>query len=115
MNSPEHDKPGIPLRGIVPPLVTPLTPTGDFDRASYANLIERVIAGGVHGIFVMGSTGEFSSFGAELRRNIVHESCHAAAKRIPVVVNVSDTCFADSVRLAEFSARAGADAVAICP
>ncbi|MFL6450372.1 MAG: dihydrodipicolinate synthase family protein [Bryobacteraceae bacterium] len=103
------------MRGIVPPLVTPLTLTGDFDAESYRRLIERVIEGGVHGIFVMGSTGEFSSFSSEIRQTIVQESCRAARKRIPVVVNVSDTCLEHSLRLAEFSARAGADGVAICP
>jgi 4-hydroxy-tetrahydrodipicolinate synthase len=115
MSSPEHDESPVSLRGIVPPLVTPLTVTGDFDRTSFANLIERVIEGGVHGIFVMGSTGEFSSFSSELRQTIVQESCQAAAKRVPVVVNASDTCLADSLQLTEFSARAGAEAVAICP
>ncbi len=49
------------MHGIVPPLVTPLTSGGEFDSASYAKLIERVIAGGVHGLFVMGSTGEFTA------------------------------------------------------
>jgi 4-hydroxy-tetrahydrodipicolinate synthase len=115
MNSPLHDESQIPLRGIVPPLVTPLTSTGDFDRASYKNLIDRVIEGGVHGIFVMGSTGEFASFTSECRYAIVEESCSAAAQRIPVVVNVSDTCLSNSLRMAEFAGRAGASAVAICP
>ncbi len=115
MNSSEHGDPQLLLRGIVPPLVTPLTPAGDFDAGSNAKLIERVIEGGVHGLFVMGSTGEFSSFSSDVRRNIVQESCYAAGKRIPVVVNVSDTCLADSLRLTEFAARAGANAVAICP
>jgi dihydrodipicolinate synthase/N-acetylneuraminate lyase len=115
MNSPEREEPQVLLRGIVPPLVTPLTSAGDFDPASYENLIERVIGGGVHGIFVMGSTGEFSSFSAELRQRIVQESCYAARKRIPVVVNVSDTCMENSLQLTEFAGKAGADAVAICP
>src|SRR4051812_18269502 len=115
MKPPEHDERQVPLHGIVPPLITPLTSTGEFDGASYAKLIERVIAGGVHGLFVMGSTGEFSSFSSDVRRNIVQESCDAAAKRIPVVVNVSDTCLTDSLQLTDFAGRAGAQAVAICP
>jgi 2-dehydro-3-deoxy-D-pentonate aldolase len=103
------------LRGIVPPLVTPLTSGGEFDAASYAKLIERVIAGGVHGLFVMGSTGEFTSFSSEVRHAIVQESCHLSKKRVPVVVNVSDTCLESSLELTRYAARAGATAVAICP
>jgi dihydrodipicolinate synthase/N-acetylneuraminate lyase len=103
------------LRGIVPPLVTPLTAAGEFDSAGYARLVERVIAGGVHGLFTMGSTGEFTSFSSEFRRTIIQESCGHAGTRVPVVVNVSDTCLQNSLELARFAARAGARAVAICP
>ena len=81
-----------PLRGIVPPLVTPLTSAGDFDPASYDRLIERVIAGGVHGVFVMGSTGEFSSFIRTLVKRLFRRVATPSRTRIPVVVNVSDTC-----------------------
>lgn len=115
MNSIEQDQPRALLHGIVPPLVTPLTSGGEFDSAAYAKLIERVIAGGVHGLFVMGSTGEFSSFSSDVRHAIVQESCHLTGTRIPVVVNVSDTCLEDSLQLSRFAARAGATAVAICP
>lgn len=115
MNSLAYGERQLLLRGIVPPLVTPLTDAGDFDAASNAKLIDRVIEGGVHGLFVMGSTGEFSSFSSDVRRIIVQESCYAARKRVPVVVNVSDTCLTDSLQFAEFAARAGAQAVAICP
>jgi dihydrodipicolinate synthase/N-acetylneuraminate lyase len=115
MHSSSKDESKVFLRGIVPPLVTPLTPAGRFDSAAYAKLMERVIAGGVHGLFVMGSTGEFTSFSPEFRRTIVRESCERAGTRIPVVVNVSDTCLESSLDLTGFAARAGAKAVAICP
>ena len=115
MHSTGKDETKVFLRGIVPPLVTPLTVEGHFDSAAYGKLMERVIAGGVHGLFVMGSTGEFTSFSPEFRRTIVQESCERAGTRIPVVVNVSDTCLQSSLELTGFAARAGAQAVAICP
>lgn len=103
------------LAGIVPPLVTPLSRNGELDSASFSRLIDRVIDGGVHGIFVLGSTGEFCSLNSETRKRVVIESCEAAARRIPVVVNVSDTSLSESLELTDYSARAGATAVAICP
>ena len=105
----------LPLRGIVPPLVTPLTETGKFDARSFSTLIERVIEGGVHGLFLLGTTGEFCSLSTETRKQVVSEGCRAAAKRVPVVVNVSDTSFEESLKLARHAAGAGATAVAICP
>jgi len=102
-------------RGIVPPLVTPLTETGKFDARSFSTLIERVIEGGVHGLFLLGTTGEFCSLSTETRKQVVSEGCRAAAKRVPVVVNVSDTSFEESLKLARHAAGAGATAVAICP
>lgn len=114
MNQTAHE-PEVRLRGIVPPLVTPLTLRGEFDVTSHFKLVNRVIAGGVHGIFVLGSTGEFSSLDAETRQSVVRESCTAAERRVPVIVNVSDTCLGDSLRLTEFAAKSGADSVAICP
>jgi 2-dehydro-3-deoxy-D-pentonate aldolase len=104
-----------PLRGIVPPLVTPLTETGKFDIAAYAALIDRVIAGGVHGLFLLGTTGEFCSLSAGTRRQVASEGCRAARGRAPVVVNVSDTSFEESLGLTRHAAEAGAVAVAICP
>ena len=47
-----------PLSGIIPPLVTPLLDNDTLDVASLENLIEHLIAGGVHGLFILGTTGE---------------------------------------------------------
>ena len=46
------------LGGVLPPVVTPLHPDRTLDVASYEKLIDRLIAAGVHGLFVLGSTSE---------------------------------------------------------
>ena len=46
-----------PLSGIIPPLVTPLKNNETLDVESLERLIEHLIAGGVHGLFVLGTTG----------------------------------------------------------
>ena len=53
-----------PLRGIVPPLVTPLAGRDELDVAGLDRLLDHVLAGGVTGVFVLGTTGEASSLGA---------------------------------------------------
>ena len=50
-----------PLRGIIPPLVTPLLDRDRLDAEGLERLIEHVLAGGVHGLFLLGTTGEAPS------------------------------------------------------
>jgi 4-hydroxy-tetrahydrodipicolinate synthase len=103
------------LCGIIPPLVTPLTETGNLDSPAFAGLIERVIAAGAHGLFLLGSTGEFCSLSSRMRETVVRAGCETASGRVPVVVNVSDTSLDESLHLARKAASSGAVAVAICP
>jgi 4-hydroxy-tetrahydrodipicolinate synthase len=104
-----------PLIGLVPPLVTPLSDSETLDETGYERLIDHLITGGVHGLFILGSTGEAPSLSGELRRRVIDQGCKIAAARIPVLVGVSDTCLRESIALAEYAARAGASAVVLCP
>lgn len=103
------------LRGIVPPLVTPLTPDGELDVEGLERLIEHVISGGVHGLFVLGTTGEAPSLGYALRRRMIRESVRITRERVPVLVGITDTAVAESVALARHAADIGASAVTLAP
>lgn len=46
------------LHGIVPPLITPLKDQDKLDHGGLERLLEHVLAGGVHGVFILGTTGE---------------------------------------------------------
>lgn len=101
--------------GIIPPLVTPLLDNDTLDVQGLERLIEHVIAGGVHGIFILGTTGEAQSLGFDLRAQMVKESARILNKRLPLLVGISDTSVADSVRLAQVAKDCGADAVVSAP
>ena len=49
------------FRGVIPPVLTPLDESGAFDEAAFERLVERLVAAGVHGLFVLGSSGEVAS------------------------------------------------------
>lgn len=102
-----------PLRGIVPPLVTPLLDYDQLDQDGLRNLLEHVISGGVAGVFILGTTGEAPSLSYRLRREIIRATCSLVDRRIPVFVGITDTAFVESVELAEFAAKAGADALVL--
>jgi 4-hydroxy-tetrahydrodipicolinate synthase len=101
------------LRGIVPPVVTPLAGPDQLDEAALERLVEYLIAGGVHGLFILGSTGEGPSISHRVRRQLIDGTCARVAGRVPVLVGITDTCYAESLLLAQHAADAGADAVVL--
>jgi len=103
------------LRGIVPPLVTPLLDNNTLDVKGLERLIEHVIAGGVHGIFILGTTGEAQSLSYILRCEMIIQTARILKKRIPLLVGITDTSLSDSVKLADLAAECGADAVVSAP
>jgi len=100
-----------PLKGIIPPLVTPLVDPDRLDLEGLERLVAHVIGGGVHALFLLGTTGEGPSLSYRLRREMITETCRLVRHRLPVLVCVTDTSFEESVVLAEHSAECGADAV----
>ncbi len=106
---------GLPLTGIVPPLVTPLLGRDELDIAGLERLIEHVIEGGVSALFILGTTGEGPSLSYPVRRELIDRTCWQVRERVPVVVGITDTSFVESVRLARHAASAGAQAVVCAP
>ena len=104
-----------PLTGIIPPLVTPLIDNDTLDIEGLERLIEHTIAGGVHGVFVLGSTGEFASLSYSLRIELIERACDLVGKRVPVLVGITDSAFSESINLANVAAESGADAVVLAP
>ncbi len=103
------------LKGIIPPVITPLKDNSTLDLQGLNNLIEHLIAGGVHGLFFLGTNGEATSISYDLKKELISKACEITAKRVPVFVGITDTSFSDSIRMAEHSKNAGADAVVIAP
>lgn len=103
------------LGGIVPPLVTPLLSRDRLDVEGLENLIEHTLEGGVHGLFLLGTTGEGPSLSHRLRREVVEFACRQVAGRVPVLVAVTDTSLPELLELAHFSAEQGAAGVVLAP
>ena len=103
------------LKGIVPPIITPLKDIDTLDSEGLEKLVEHVIAGGVSGLFVLGTTGEFSSLSYRLRTELVKKVCELVNGRVPVLVGVTDTSIVESGNLANKAADCGASAVVAAP
>jgi len=101
----------LPLRGIIPPMIAPLSSPETLDVEGAERLTEHLIAGGVHGIFILGSTGEGPSLSPEIQRQLIETTVRQTNGRVPVLVGITDTCLANSLSLAEISADLGVSAV----
>lgn len=101
--------------GIIPPLVTPLDDAGSLDFAGLERLLERTLAGGVHGVFAVGTTGEGPSLTLAMRQQVVTAVCDQVAGRVPVLVGITDTVVSASIELAEAAHAAGATALVVAP
>lgn len=99
------------FRGVVPPVVTALTADGQFDKASFANNINRMIEAGVDGLFVLGSSGEVVFSTDARRREIIEAAVEINAGRVPVLVGVIDTETARVIEHAKVAKELGADAL----
>ncbi|MDR3329087.1 MAG: dihydrodipicolinate synthase family protein, partial [Prevotellaceae bacterium] len=75
----------LPLRGVIPPLVTPLADSDTLDVAGLERLVEHVVGGGVHGVFILGTTGEAQSLSYRLRGELVAHTCRLVRGRVPVL------------------------------
>jgi 4-hydroxy-tetrahydrodipicolinate synthase len=96
-------------------MVTPLRDRDALDLPGLERLIEHMLAGGVHGLFVLGTTGEAPSLGYRLRRELIDRVCRQVAGRAPVLVGITDTALVESLALARHAAQAGAQAVVAAP
>lgn len=104
------------LHGVIPPLVTPLTSNDQIDVPHLEKLIEYQLQGGVHGFFLLGTTGEGPSLSHMQKAEVVQRTCQLVQGRVPVLVNISDTSMAESVHLAKLASQAGAQALVVtCP
>jgi len=103
------------FRGIIVPLVTPLADRDRLDEPGLKKLLERVIAGGVHGVFLLGSTGEAPSLTEHLKRELVSKAVEIVNRRVKVIVGITDTSLVDSIELAAFAAEERADAIVAAP
>ena len=97
--------------GVIPPVVSPLIAPDQLDGEAVGRIVDHLIAGGVSGLFVLGTTGEGPSLTYQMRYEMVERTCEQANGRVPVLVGVTDTCLEESVALAEHASACGAAAI----
>ncbi|HRO12135.1 dihydrodipicolinate synthase family protein [Amaricoccus sp.] len=101
------------FQGIYTPAITPLDANGEIDRKAYAEVLESLIAGGVHGIIVAGSTGEYYAHTMQERIDLAAHAKEVIGSRLPLVIGTGAIRTEDSVAYAKHAREIGADAILV--
>ena len=96
-------------------MVTPLVDNEHLDVEGLERLVEHILSGGVHGLFLLGTTGEAPDLRYDVRRELVRRTCELVSGRVPVLVGVTDTVFSESLKMAEFAKGCGAAGLVAAP
>lgn len=100
-----------PLSGIVVPIPSLFDDRGRIDDEANARHIDRLIENGVHGIFALGTTGEFTSLSADERRGFAALCVRAARGRVPVLIGCSSPWTDEAIGYARHAEEVGASGV----
>ena len=101
------------IEGIYTPVITPFAADGAVDRDGYAAMLEHLIANGIHGIVVGGTTGEFYAMTRDERLDQFRLAQEVIAGRVPWLAGVNDFRTADVVAYAEAARDIGADGLLV--
>lgn len=95
------------------PVVTAFDENGNLDIQGNKNVWDHLIKGGVDGLVIMGSTGEFFSMTTEQKKELIKLVVEHVNKRTKVYIGTSCMTVEDTVELSNFAIETGADAVMI--
>jgi 4-hydroxy-tetrahydrodipicolinate synthase len=106
-------KTGFKPKGIIPAVITPLTNDGKFNEKAMRKLLNYLIDGGVHGLFVVGTTGEFYGLTPEEKRDIFEIAMDETKGRIPVYAGTNGITTRETIMLTRIAEECRVDAVSI--
>lgn len=101
------------LHGIIPPVVTPLTADQNLDLNGLRSHIDHMLAKGVHGIFVLGTTGEFYALDDREKQEITAAAVAHCKGRSPVYVGTGAETTREVIRITKMAEQEGADGVSV--
>jgi 4-hydroxy-tetrahydrodipicolinate synthase len=100
------------FRGVFPALTTPFR-DGALDEGAFTKLVERQLAGGVHGLVPVGTTGESATLSHDEHRRVVELCVTNAAGRVPVIAGAGSNSTEEAIELARHAKQVGADAALV--
>ena len=105
----------IRFEGIFSPTITPLDEKERVDELGFNNQLNRLIDNGIHGIYLLGTSGEFTTLTNTERERAMDIAVKAIGGRVPIICGVMDTSTQRVIQNIEIAEQFGVDAVAATP
>ena len=103
----------VELKGIMTPMLTPMNADESVNREELRNQIERLIDGGVHGIFPFGTNGEGYILNEKEKEAVLEAAIDQVKGRVPVYAGSGCISTADTIRMSVRAQELGADVLSI--
>ncbi|MCX7780798.1 MAG: dihydrodipicolinate synthase family protein [Negativicutes bacterium] len=101
------------LKGVYPAMATPLTPDEQVDKEGLRRVADYCLAGGVHGVVVLGSTGEFPAMTEKMREDAISVALDAINGKVPVLIGCGETSTKKTINQVREAAKTKADGVLV--
>lgn len=103
------------IKGIIPPILTPMNDDAEqsVNHNELRNQVERMLKGGVHGLFPVGTNGEAYILSAKEKEAILETVIDQVKGRVPVYAGTGCVSTAETIRMSKLAQKLGADALSI--
>jgi 4-hydroxy-tetrahydrodipicolinate synthase len=101
------------LKGVYPAMVTPLTTDEKVDKAGLRNVVQYCLNGGVHGILVLGSTGEFPAMTESMRQDAIETALDEVKGKVPVLIGCGEPGTQRTLEQVKVAGKTTADGVLV--
>ena len=101
------------IAGIIPPIITPMDQDENINLEVLRQQIERLLAGGVHGLFCFGTNGEGYILNDAEKQEVLETTIAQVNKRVPVYAGTGCISTRDTIRMSKMAQAAGADVLSI--
>ena len=103
------------IKGIIPPVITPMNNDDEqtVNHEALRQQVERLLAGGVHGMFPLGTNGEAYALSFKEKEEILATVIDQVKGRVPVYAGTGCITTAETIRLSKRAEEMGADALSI--
>ncbi len=100
-------------KGIIPPIVTPFTADGEINEPALRQLIDHLIEEGVHGLFPMGTTGEFYGVTDEDYKKVLRITVDQTKGRVPVYAGTNHITTRGTINMIKMAEDVGVDVITV--
>ena len=103
----------VEIKGIIPPILTPMNADESINLDAFRSEVERLLDGGVHGIFPVGTNGEAYILSANEKLDLIAAAVDQVKGRVPVYAGTGCVSTAETIRMSVEAEKLGADALSI--